>query len=96
MRIKACVISGENEPDYIYKTSYKRMINEIDELTRSVGMDTLESVLAEMVNLLEFGACGFSPPVCGLLTKIGYFDQSAILPHAIIYMDSKLTKFRGG
>ena len=95
MRIKACVINEESDPEYIYRTEYGRMTREIDELTQSMGMDTLQGVLSEMGRLLGRGTCDFSPPVCGLLTRIGYFNKPAILTHAIKYMEIRLRKLSG-
>jgi Fe-S-cluster formation regulator IscX/YfhJ len=89
-RIKVCVSDALSDPDYVYKTEMRKMISEVNEFTDTAQTEIQNTVLKEMKRLFDTGACGFTPPVCGLLTRIGYFDKPAILDSAIGYLEHRL------
>lgn len=89
-RIKICISDVLNDPEYIYMTQIKKMVSEVNNFTDSTQIELQKTVLMEMKRLFDTGACGLTPPVCGLLTRIGYFEKPAILDDAIGYLEHRI------
>jgi hypothetical protein len=89
-RIKICVSDMLNDPEYIYRTEIRRMVREINDFTDSTPIDVQKTALREMKRLFDTGICAFTPPICGLLTRIGYFDKTAILDDAVGYLEHRI------
>lgn len=90
-RIKVCVSDVLNDPEYVYRTQIKKMVREVNDFTDSTPMDIQRTALREMKRLFDTGFCAFTPPICGLLTRIGYFDNQAILDSAIGYLEHRVS-----
>ena len=89
-RISFCISDIVNDPEYVYKTQIRKMVREVNDFTDATDKETQKSVLAEMKHLFDTGVCGFTPLVCGLLTRIGYFEKPAILDDAIGYLEHRI------